>query len=174
MRKIRSSVFEHRPCGRCGGTGIYCHYGACFRCGGVGYRLTKRGGMAQEMFSEAARVPARDIEVGQMIQTSLGSPLNGMRYGFRPVIDVQFGVQEGASLRDGEMVPYRAGTVEITTAAEKDGSGGVNCTEVRFFTSKVRIALGAVEKAALIARCLAYQETLTASGTTRKRKAVTA
>lgn len=163
-------AFEHRSCGRCGGSGQYFHYGACFRCGGAGNILTKRGAAANALYTEMAKIPARDVQVGQFIETIIGIPYPTVRYGFRPVVEISHEVAEGASLIDGEMKPYRKGVVVLVTAKEKDGSG-IGCAAHHSYGESVRIALSGEAKKANIAKCLEYQATLTASGTPRKRVA---
>lgn len=62
-------LFEHKTCGRCGGSGHYSYNQingtTCFGCGGSGTQLTKRGLAAQRWFRDQTTVKVEDLKVGE-------------------------------------------------------------------------------------------------------------
>lgn len=156
-------LFESETCSRCGGTGhySYCqtHGTTCFKCGGRKVTLTKRGSAAQAWFTSQKMKPATDVKIGDKIVMD-GVP----GFSRAEVITVTFvGEREdGCKFKgaDGEWHSY----FHIDGVNKNGQSGGVAC----FKDSDVKMHVWGDEKAALVARALAYQDTLTKAGTVKK------
>jgi hypothetical protein len=162
---VEPRKLETEVCSRCGGSGhhSYCQrYGTtCFKCHGAGKVYTKRGRAAALYLDAIRSVPAKTLRVGDVIRagsiTADGTPFGK----FTKILSIEPGEQHGASLVDGEMVPYvRAGlTIEtgVVTMIATDPE------------SMIRKGQTAEEKAETFRRALDYQDTLTKAGTPRKR-----
>tara|TARA_R110000796_G_scaffold74122_2_gene166486 strand:+ start:366 stop:764 length:399 start_codon:yes stop_codon:yes gene_type:complete len=65
-------LFENDVCGRCSGTGNFSRcemYGTmCFKCGGTGAKLTKRGALAQEFYTDSLSIKDEDVKVGMRLR----------------------------------------------------------------------------------------------------------
>lgn len=162
-------TFEHRTCTRCGGCGQYSynqmHGSVCYGCGGSGVQLTKRGAVAQAFYVESCKVRVDSIQVGDLVEYVGVTNGGGTFRKFVKVEEIEHSIQRGASLKDGVMVPYALPTITFwsTIGRERYGSGG-------WPDSLIRKGWDAESKKAKIAAALAYQESLTKSGTPMKRK----
>lgn len=158
--------FETEPCGRCGGSGTnsYCEmWGTtCFDCGvrrgepGTGRRLTKRGKMARDFY--LSLMPTKTV--ADLIPGDLVSDI-----GFRD--------------RVVEIVPTTSWSIDAATGQPKVDPATLR--DVRFTKSiysgllltRVFRLVPTVEQAdAAYAKAIAYQATLTKTGTVAKRKEV--
>lgn len=64
-------LFDHKSCGRCGGSGRYSfnlmHGSVCYGCGGKGQVLTKKGRAAQNFLDDLRSRKAGEMKVGDII-----------------------------------------------------------------------------------------------------------
>jgi hypothetical protein len=153
-------AFESVECARCGGSGrhSYCQaYGdTCFGCHGRGKVLTKRGAVAQS-YLNAMRVRRADsISIGDMIRCEV---FNGARY-FARVSKI-----EPATC----YCDVKTNAAHIVLATISDRHGGYSRTVAR--DGMIRIAFSREDKREQVATAIAYQDTLTKTGTVRKRAA---
>lgn len=143
-----ANLFESVSCGRCGGSGqySYCtmHGTRCFGCGGSGQKLTKRGRAAQDFFTAMRVVPFADIKVGDWI-----------------LADCFFQGRFNA-----EVVSIEGDTVQLRELPRKDGATLRKMAMAGFQTFHRVFTVGQRRENA--AKALAYQATLTKSGTPRK------
>lgn len=146
-------LFEHKTCGRCGGSGKYSfnmmHGSTCYGCNGRGQKLTRRGHMAQEYFTSLLSKRAADVVVGE-------------KY-YAP------GFAAGSF-----SLPSKWCKIESIGAGEQMGQPTVILTgDTQVFHASpdtiLRIAADAPTKQAAIAKALAYQATLSATGKPLKR-----
>ena len=148
-------LFESKVCSRCGGSGSYSYcsmYGTtCFGCSGSGWKLTKRGAMANNFLNESRKVPATDIKVGDLVleDSVFAKPR------FAKVLKVS--ISENSSYVNGVAVPC----IVIESEGMSNHVG---------MTSKVRKGWSKEEKEAQRAAALAYQDTLTAMGKPKATK----
>jgi hypothetical protein len=156
MAKIN---FERETCGRCGGSGHYSYcqmYGTtCFGCGGSGQRLSKRGTVAASWLRERLTMDVTEVKAGDTVFLP-GCTVGGTPYERKHRIG---GVAEGQPYRikcEGEWVERR--TIAFTG---HDGS------DLGSFGEGIKVRrLATADEAA---EALAYQATLTKTGTVRKR-----
>jgi hypothetical protein len=145
------SVFESVVCSRCGGGGHYSFcpsYGTrCFKCAGKGWTLTKRGAAANEFLAQLLTVAAADLIHGQRFLLE-GVP------GFTASV--------WSTVEEIVPDPLNPGMIRV------EGSKGSLITGP---ACRVRVNHTAAEKAPKIAAALAFQATLTKTGTIRKRAA---
>lgn len=168
------TAFETKPCSRCGGSGhysyCYSHGTKCFGCGGRGWQYTKRGAEAQRFFADSLCVPASDVQPGMKIRIPGLAGIVGTKWLLveRIVADVHRSKAHDAD----EWTETPA--VQILGQARKSGSDWTNTEDYGYGVSAdtlVRVEQTADEKRAKVAAALAYQETLTKTGTPRKRSA---
>jgi len=171
--------FERETCSRCGGSGSYSwcqRYGStCFKCGGKKEVLTKRGAAAAARMNALLSRPYSEVQVGDTIRMS-SVTVGGDVYGFwGKVVEIERGVQRGASSdpATGQMVPYELETVTFWTESKRFGRSG-QTVFAKSLNETVRVAATAEAKKAALADALAYQATLTKTGTPRKRAAALA
>ena len=147
----RKLLLESKTCSRCGGSGnfSYCQmYGTtCFKCGGDGVVLTKRGKAAQLWLSAKKRKPLGEVALGEWA-LSEGIP------GFSAAVWVKIDEITGA----GEELLVSG----LTKKGERHNWKGAGMV--------VRISQGKARNAELAKEALAFQETLTLTGTVRKIK----
>jgi len=164
--EAKVTKFETVICSRCGGSGEYSYcqmYGkTCFKCHGKRGVLTKRGAAAKAYYESLLSVPGSELKVGTVIQVKafLRTP------GFYAIERIGSRIQEGSSMVDGVMTPYRCEMVEIETA--------IVCQSYladTFPTQTFRVQCDEETKRAAFAKALEYQATLTKEGTPRKRSA---
>jgi hypothetical protein len=161
-KAVASRILEHTECGRCDGNGRirgygHVHGGICFKCGGRGVRLTKRGAAAMELVTAAHRVPADELEAGDVVLWD--SPHAAMGRSYWLTVERTERVSTGARIVDGERIP--------TFGTRLEGQGGGPLTLGDGTVATVRLPLE--RRRAVLAAALAYQATLTRSGTPRKR-----
>lgn len=164
MKPTPTTKFEFEVCSRCGGSGHYSYNqingSTCFGCAGAGYRLTRRGRLANQHMRELLSVTIDQLKVGDVIQCE---DLN-RRY-YAPVVEIVHDTEStSSSLRDGVMVPNPP-FVRVTTQHARYGRFGV----IGQGSHKVRKQWTREETEAALAQALAYQSTLTKSGHERKR-----
>jgi len=160
----RKLLFENTTCPRCGGGGRmpYSVYGgACFKCHGRGAALTKRGRAAQEWFSAQREKPLEDFKPGDLVYSD-AVPCIGRRAEWHRVTSVKLlnGAEAG--------YPNRPDLKCVRVECDKYTMGGF------VGSSKARFGMTGPQKDDLRARALAYQSTLTKSGTVAKRPAKSA
>lgn len=161
---------ETTTCSRCCGTGNYSYcpsYGTtCFKCCGRKVVYTKRGQAARNYLETIRSKPVEEIKVGDMVQMS-GCTMGGSVYDAWVTIKaISTDIQEGASLRDGVMVPYR---MTMTRLDGMSKYGAMAATKQP--GSLVRVAQNKEQAVATLDQAIAYQATLTLAGTPRKRTA---
>jgi hypothetical protein len=146
--------FEIKTCSRCGGSGHYSynqmHGSRCFGCGGDGVQYTKRGRAAREFWVASETVTAGEVQVGDRV-------IDG-RTKFN-VAAIETGFSGHRILQDGTHEP-----MAFVAFTSMQGNRFSYCPGI-----KVRVRRAdAAEK---LAAALAYQDTLTASGTPKKKAA---
>lgn len=152
-----TEAFETETCGRCGGSGNYSYcpgYGTrCFKCGGKGRIYSKRGAAALAYGRELRTVPASEVQVGWLLWETSG-PLGG-RTGWFAVEAIE---ADGSCAvgKDGVQTPYTC------LRTSQMGHGVFAETHLQAVPNKARLR----EVKAL---ALAYQATLTKTGTVRKK-----
>lgn len=160
-------LFESVTCTRCGGTGQYswCQsYGSkCFKCAGVTETLTKRGKAAQAYYIGLLSKEVQNLQPGDKVYDA-GCPMIKSA-GWHAVIEVVPSVQ----------MRKLSGDTEWRCAGDS-GALDVRCEGYGFSAAEpdrvFRVAATAEQKKAAKVEALAYQATLTKTGTVRKRKAV--
>lgn len=157
---MKKSLFESVPCSRCAGTGHYSYcsmYGTrCFKCSGRTWTLTKRGAVAQALYTASLSRRADQLQTGDVIYNEPG-PLN--RGGWVTV----------ESVGPYDLMP---GYVAVQCSA-KSGKKEDGVTFLEPPSSVHRVSHPEPAKAAVLAFALAYQENLTKNGTLRKRASKT-
>jgi hypothetical protein len=147
---MKGLLFEHVTCSRCGGSGNYSYcqsYGTtCFKCRGSGAQLTKRGKAAQAWLNNKRCIPASEFKVGDKF------------------------------LMDGIPGFSKSQWVEILSiTTDERGCLNFNGKDTGYnglpAETRVRRCMTNGEAAALKQEALAYQATLTKSGTVRKKAA---
>jgi hypothetical protein len=150
--------FEMKVCSRCHGSGQYSYNqidgSRCYGCHGEKKQYTKRGKAAKLFYVESLKMDPADVQVGQRIET-----MGGGKYTVDQIVGVE---QQGAY-----MLPN--GTWKPTMVHVFISRQGTRFTATEGF--KVKLVPNAETKAKLAAAALAYQDTLTATGTPRKRAA---
>lgn len=146
------TTFESTTCKRCGGTGKHSfnaiHKDTCYGCSGTGRQLTKRGKAARDYLDEMRRKPASEIQVGDLVR-------------FQTMTHAFFSRVE--EIGEDKLNPGRI-AIKATRA-----STGEAVRAIVFPTSPMTLGFSQEEKAAQVAQAIAYQATLTKSGTPRKR-----
>jgi hypothetical protein len=137
------TVFETRPCPRCGGSGHYSYcsrYGTtCFQCAGQKVALTKRGAAAKAFLAERVpRIRADQLAVGDSFADH-----RGWHRVIEPVVPD----------------PSNPGYVRLVTKT---------CLYLVGAGDLMRVDAGPLALGLMVADALAYQETLTKAGKPRK------
>lgn len=152
----KKSVFEYKPCGRCGGSGRYSYcqmYGdRCFGCAGRGWVLTKRGAAAARFFREKMMVPMEDVKPGDVVEYE--DFFRNSRY------FVKVEAVYSCLLNKGMRV------FEFSRKGNGNGSLGL------YPGGKFRKAHSAEEKAAYLKEALEYEASLLKNGKPSLKKAV--
>lgn len=148
--------FEVKTCSRCGGSGQYSYNqidgSRCYGCNGDKIQHTKRGKAAKLFYVESLKLMPENIKVGQRIDNGCG------KYTVAEIVGVE---QSGAYIKNGVAIP-----MEWLVFISAQG------TRVSVQMGyPVKLVPQGEEKARLVAAALAYQDTLTATGTPRKRAA---
>jgi hypothetical protein len=148
----RKLLLESKTCGRCGGSGKFSwcqmHGDMCFGCNGDGVVLTKRGRAAQVWLNAKKRKPLGEVVVGEWV-LSEGVP------GFSASLWVKIDTVEG----EGNERKISG----LDKKGERHGFVGASM--------EMRMSLGKARNVELAKEALAFQETLTKTGTVRKVKA---
>ena len=150
--------FEVKICSRCHGSGQYSYNqidgSRCYGCSGEKVQYTKRGKAAKLFYKASLEMDPADVQVGQRIETTSGG-----KYTVAEIVGVE---QQGSyMLPDGTWKPTM---VHVFISAQ-----GTRFTATANY--KVKLVPHGEDKARLVAAALAYQDTLTATGTPRKRAA---
>lgn len=162
----KTSPFETTDCGRCSNTGripTFSHVagGVCFGCGGKGFRFTKRGEAANNFFNESLKVTAGSLQVGDLIRCE--DFFRGKVW-FAPIVEIGELRFVGKSLQqDGSWKDFFG--FDITTEDEKHGRNGIGGATAEYL---IRKAWSAEAKAEKLAAALAYQASMTKTGSKRR------
>lgn len=156
------SRFETQTCTRCGGSGQYSFNlldgTKCYGCSGTGNKLTKRGLAAQNFLENLLVVDIENLKVGDAIK------IFSFDKKFAPILVIEKGPQK--QLAEKYFMGYSQGEHEndvvfyVQTAKR---SATINPG------TKVRVFHTPEEKEIKINQALKFQETLTKSGTPKKR-----
>ena len=148
--------FETKVCSRCGGSGQYSFNqidgSRCYGCNGEKFQYTKRGKAAKLFYVESLNIMPADVKVGQRIDNGCG------KYTVAEIVGVE---KSGAYIKNGVTIP-----MEWLVFISAQGTRVSMQVEY-----PVKLVPHGEEKARLVAAALAYQDTLTATGTPRKRAA---
>lgn len=148
-------TFEHETCSRCCGGGEYSfnlmHGSRCYGCAGTGYKLTKRGQAAQQFLNEMRALPMENFQIGDLIR------FDGASSRWEKIVSIEF--------LNGEQAGYVNRPDLQCVRIKTNGSGMIG-----FVGSKYTKGFTAEEKQKQVDKALAYQETLTKTGKTRKQK----
>lgn len=157
------SKFESKVCTRCHGSGKYSFNlkdgDTCYGCQGTGSQFTKRGAEASRFFEESMTVLVEDLQPGQAIRFFTTDRF------FNKIKLIEVGESEviGTKHCCGHWTGEHAKTVVVYIESEKG-----NSTQ-RMPGTRVRIFHDKESKAEKLIAALAYQETLTATGRSKKR-----
>jgi hypothetical protein len=159
-------LFEHKTCGRCGGSGKYSwcqmHGDTCFGCAGSGQQLTKKGKVAQAWFHAKKKKPACEVKVGERIVVE-GCP----GFSKSEVVIVEFvgwGDKPGwLDQKTGEWKPHFIVEGVGAKSGQKHGISG-------FEQSEIKMHVWGEALAALKKEALEFQASLTKDGKVSKRK----
>jgi len=150
--------FEMKVCSRCGGSGQYSFNqidgSRCYGCGGEKRQYTKRGKAAKLFYVASLQMDPADVKVGQRIET-----LGGDKYTVAEIVGIEQSGSRG--MPDGTWEPMM---YHVFISAQ-----GTRFTAAVGYP--VKLVPDAETKATLATAALAYQDTLTATGTPRKRGA---
>jgi hypothetical protein len=153
-------LFEAETCGRCGGSGhhSYCQsYGStCFKCHGKKQVLTKRGAVAQALYSSLCMKRVDQLQPGDKFQDLMISGGGDMAYAWFTVQNVRPDTSRQSSLVNGIMVPGR----QDLLAVETDNCLFAGWTPDR----RIKVAIPATAKQNLAMIALAYQSILSKTG----------
>lgn len=147
--------FERETCSRCGGSGQYSYcemYGTvCFKCHGKREVLTKRAAVAHQWMKEQNLIPASEVQIGMRVK-ALGMTIT--------VREIGEGCQSW-SVVDGVQIENPR---HIALKGQEHGMQVTPDTMVQVIKSQE-------DQAALLARAIEYQNSLTKEGKPRKRVA---
>jgi hypothetical protein len=170
MSEITTPRLERETCSRCGGSGHYSYcqmYGTtCFKCSGRKEVYTKRGAAALDYLKSLRSRPASEVKVGDQIKVTSVTTSGQVFAQWILVRNITPVVQEGSSLKDGIMTPYRLDMIRFDGINK---SRQVDVAQVKPDTM-VEVLLSKEEQAETLRLALAYQETLTKAGTPRKSR----
>lgn len=159
-----TTTLETQTCSRCGGSGHYSYcqlYGTkCFKCGGAGKVYTKRGRAARNYLETIRSKPAGELVPGDVVLFPGIPGVSGDRW----VTLVSIVPSKLVAAVDG--VPVDASNMVDYEGVAKDGKGFSTMGVTK--DSLVRVAQTAEQRAETLARAVAFQETLTKTGTPRK------
>lgn len=151
---MATPLFEHTTCGRCGGCGRYSYNqidgDRCYGCHGTGFALTRRGNAAQAFYRDLLQIRAGEVEVGMRVNDRGGRKFT--------VAAIEREVA-GTRLSKGEQT-----TIEVVTFTSAQG----NRYGYDVLIPMTRIPNEA-ERAELVAKALAYQDSLTRMGKPRAK-----
>lgn len=163
----KNLLLENIPCNRCGGSGRmpYSVYaGLCFKCSGAGAILTKRGRAAQLWMNSQREKFIEEFEVGDLLYMpgfSAGSYAQPNRW---------LTVTEVVRLNGDEAGYVGRPDLQCVKILARCGTEENHGVTGFVGGTKYRYGMTAAQKADLRARALAYQATLTKSGTVRKTR----
>lgn len=166
-----ATKLESNPCSRCGGEGKLTHFGhvyggICFKCNGAKKVFTKRGFAANQYLITLRSVRADTLKVGDLVREQTMAGPNALVTAFMPVEFIAPLTLENAggwSIVDGKpFIPPN--TLKVVLSHKKWGGLSTTYQNERL----VRIACSAEFKTATLQQALAYQATLTKTGTPTK------
>jgi len=144
--------FETKVCSRCGGSGHYSfnamHGSKCYGCGGDKVQYTKRGRAARDFWVASETVDVTEVQVGDRV-------IDG-RTKFN-VAAIETGVHGQRILKDGTREDMRC----VTFTSMQGNVFG--------YGEGIKVRVRRADAADKLAAALAYQDTLTASGTVKKK-----
>jgi len=162
-------LFESESCGRCGGSGKHSYNtrdgSVCFGCSGKGVRLSKRGAVAQAFYESRLTVTYGDLKVGDRLRTVAMTFGGGSYLYAAEVVAISDLHEYGQSLQNGTWVPSMG--IVISLKNVKSGSVANLTASPKHSARKLWDAL-TIES--VKAAALAYQSTLTKTGTVKKGK----
>lgn len=161
------TTFECETCSRCGGSGEYSYctmYGTtCFKCRGAKRVYTKRGAAAKAYLRTLRSRKASELKVGDKIKW------NGLG---KPVFVTIESIEAHDFAKHGGSITRDETTGEYKYSGPKDAIQ-IKTNKVTFscvaLDSEYEVLLSEEEQQATFAKALEYQNTLTKSGTPRKR-----
>lgn len=160
-----ATTLEIEICGRCGGGGRYSYNqidgDRCYGCGGSGKRYTKRGKTAAAYLTALRSKRAADVVIGDKILDE-GGMFTVSQWVEITEIAPDFSCSK---IVDGVRVATPMVSLVGVGLKTKTRVGAVHMPD-----RMIRIAQTAEQKAATFAQALAYQATLTKSGTVKKSK----
>jgi hypothetical protein len=170
MSENTTGRLERETCSRCGGSGHYSYcqrFGTtCFKCSGRKEVYTKRGAAALAYLKSLRSRPASEVKIGDQIKVVSVTTSGQVFDQWILVRKITPVVQEGSSLKDGIMVPYRLDMIRFDGINKRRQ---VDVAQVKPDTL-VEVLLPKEEQAETLRLALAYQETLTKTGTPRKTR----
>jgi hypothetical protein len=162
-------LFENITCSRCSGTGNYSYcqmYGTrCFKCHGSKVVLTKRGALAQRYLDQLQTVSLTALQVGAVIQVH-GITHGGQSYSYKGTVTAIESTDQTCTWGKTDNGITTTGVTKYvcikTSHAKMGDHETLMCVDTQF-----RIWPNTAEN---ITKALAYQESLTKTGTVRKSK----
>jgi hypothetical protein len=150
------TLFESQSCSRCGGSGkhSYCqmHGDMCFKCSGKGVVLTKRGSAAQSFYVSLCSKRISQLTPGDFVR------FKGSKKMVK-VLEVRLNDADGGGvIVKGAIVPWRF-TIETTA-----------CGYATMTDDLVIVAQSPEQREFKQHQALLYQESLTKSGTVKKKR----
>jgi len=146
------STFESCTCSRCGGSGKFSFNqmdgDRCYGCCGTGWVLTKRGKAASMFYKNSLEKSVSDLVVGDQVMDYIGVS----------------GPKVWCTVSDITPDTLNAGRVILTLTRK----GREVCSTSVFATSVMSSIKSEAERVQKLNAALAYQETLTKTGTVRK------
>lgn len=143
-------TFEFETCGRCAGSGHYSYcqmYGTtCFGCGGRGYKLTKRGQAAQNLFTRLASKRTDELTLGESVWYD--SPFGGTGWSVVESIHV-------------ELAPGYANDRYTHIGTKR-------CGFAQPAETTMRVRQSSEQRAAILDVCIAYERSLNKKGEVSK------
>ena len=156
--------FETETCTRCHGSGHFSRcqqYGTtCFKCRGRGITLSKRGQAAADYLSSLRSKRVADLVVGDEVWSD--NPFMG-KPGWFAVTHIE-PCKETASVTTGNVTTTITDRINVNCAEAGRGMYGASPDTM------VRVRVTGALADETLAKALAYQASLTASGTVSKRK----
>ncbi len=163
--KFTKDGLELQTCGRCGGSGKYSYctmYGdRCFGCGGTGVKLTKRGQIAKAWLEAIRSKRVEDLQIGDEIL--IDDHFSG-KAAFCKITAISPDSDQRSTTNGVETVISGLVKLEFDAAAPCGGYGGLRGSDLK----RVRQTAASLEITRL--RGMAFQDTLTKTGTPRKVK----
>lgn len=156
-------TFETQTCSRCGGSG---HFSfnlkdgtKCYGCNGSGVKYTKRGLAAKEYFQNLMMVPVEQVKEGDFIQFFKTDK-------YLKEVGIKAVGKESELAKSYCVAQCKDKDRDIVYLQAKNNGDIL----IEFPGMLIRIKQSDEEKKSKFQQALAYQETLTATGSVRKNK----